>query len=361
YKSANVIKKNILLSNESDLDTHNNISQYILELNIFEKISPDLDFLRPKLQAMQTAIQAMAPIMERNKIIMYDFRNCFINCNMSIEILHKNLIKLIDKYGLEILNDYAKYAWYFYNSFDIKTIIEETEMLLSNWQVDDNTLISSQAFLEKIDSHFFVEFRAHYEAYQQVEQILNNVLNKHVTNWNIEFLEEVVQLYEFKMSKGRVSSDVLVEIHMDVFVAIKEKSTKSEQLRTRDGTGDLLWRLVTRGFLVDNYQIEKIELAIEEKWQIYHYKVIFYLNQLITNYQQRFDNYNMHIRKLIVTIKDYIFNKQLYCTYKIALYFIGEEPVNTANDAILMEQLQEVKEIALLSLQYNNFELVNYI
>lgn len=363
YESAITIKKYLFLNNNVDFEI--DIPKYYIELEVFKMIDCDLGFLRPKLQKMQKCIKDMFPIMERNKIITNDFRNCFINCGLSIELLRKNLNNLTNKYGQDILNEYAKYAWYFYNSFDIKTILEETEMLLSNLQIDDNTIIVNEIFIKKIEEHFFIEFYNHCDAYKKVEQILNNVLTKHATNWNMELIEQIEQLYAFKLSKNRsygiaiIKRKKLIQAgHFIDFVIQKSREDydSKELNRTRGGSGDLLWRLAIRGFLVDNFTIHKLELTIENHWQIYHYKIMVLLNKFITINQDNLINSNL--KELVITIKDYVYNKNLCNLYKLVLFFIGENLKNIINDNNLMGQLKEIKEMTLLSLKYNEFKLI---
>lgn len=357
YKSAIIIKEVIIFNSEININW--GMPQYTLELAIFREIDCNLNVLRPRLQIMQEVIQDMYPVIEKNEIIMNDFRDCFVNCKLSIELLKENLKVLVDQYGQDNLNNYAKHAWYFYDSFNIKAIIEETEILLSNIFKDDNNLGLLQNFLISIDNHFFIEYKDHLNAYMQVKQILNNILNRHVTNWDSEFREQIAQLYTFKLLKFRIGLDVLEEVHMDAYRAYKENQTKSEQLRTRGCTGDLLWRLATRGFLFNEYLIQKIELSVENSWQLYHYAVMSTLNRFIIYYEQNLNYSYKKTVRLINSIKNYIFNGNLYNLYEIVLLFIGDNLINRTGDNNLMKEIEKIKEIIILSLQYNNFKLIN--
>jgi hypothetical protein len=445
YKLANSIRNKILFS-EGAINEAMDLPQYSKELQLFREITPNLDFLRPKLEAMYEVIQAMAPIIERNKVIMHDFKQCFIDCNLSIELLEINLNKLVDKYGIDTLSDYAKCAWAFYDDndclFDVKTVLKDVRSFLHRGYYNKNisqgyrvgimqkkpvienfsdsldaiiydkeiyyiyksyltynsriinqqekllklsipdfiqtdNIESVKEYLDNITDNvlkvkglctfeddvidiFFAEFITSCNACQDAAQYLKVILNKQVNFWDAKFLEYTMQLYCEKISTSRFDRISAIEDGLGDF-----RGDPYERYKTVNGVminKRLLWRFATRGYFTHESQIQQIELSQKNQWQIYHYKSLCLLNKLVISDITKINTKDKIINQLVNNLKDYVVNKNFCSIYKVALFFIGESLFETTdNIGCLSIQLQEIKEIVLISLQYNNFKLVDKV
>lgn len=351
YSLANAIKKQVILSistdevNNSDRFFDVELSQYNAERSLFQNLDPTLSFIHKKLKLIRESLSVMSPILTKNQIIMEDFKKCFVDSHLNTDVLEMNLCKLVDKYGMEALNQYAKCAWISsrrYIGFDIKLIVEDASLFIYKSLLHDK--VQNQIMLEKILTVFFSELYAYYEANKQVADILNDVETKKFDTWNSCFLDNVMQLYTKKVVISRIES-FSDAIPKDRFDYVSEAEWKTEINHEK-----LLWKLAIKGCVTEKQSMQ-INLSKEDVWLIDVYNILCMLQKLTIQI-----NLDEEInRKLLTSINNFSVNKKLYGIYEIILFFIGECTVDMKDSKIL----EEMKAAALIILDYSKFEVIS--
>ena len=375
---ANSIRDKILNDNVDISDFGPNLTQYNLEQKLFAEITPNLDFLRPKLETMYAVLQEMPPILEKNKAITHDFKDCFIKANLSIKQLEINLHKLVDKYGIDELNNYAKSAWYFYEKFDISEILAQTarEIALrisieqklgyvpeiSKLPIETAKWDSS-GFLDWVNEHFFTEIDTCFKLYDEARQTLESLLSQQVTNWDIKLFELIEQLYIFKCLRSRVGKMYLdwgSRGERGYWIPFKENSTNEEEARTHNGNGDIFWRVATRGYLFSNSYLKLIELSQENRWQLFNYQLIYMLKKVSLDLINEIDSEskkNTFIKKIL---NNYINHSDLSSLYKLVLLFIDLSKYDTiGNIKPLIALIEIAKYFVFTPLDNQQIEFID--
>jgi hypothetical protein len=355
---AQKIRTNILEDNVDLSDIELGLKQYHSEQKLFEAITPNVEFLRPKLELLYEIITKMPEVIEKNRMITEDFKNCFKGNNLTLKKLKSNLNKLVLQYGIEELNKYAKIAWMYHevsnkNYFNIQLILDDISLfmidksqLLNNIQsVEDSEFIEHQIF-----RIFFNEIFTIYNAYQEVKIVLEKINKLNVNTWDLTLLTNILLLYKDIQCESRYELINKIKFANNYLPSYEELFAHKQQVKENN----LLWRVAIRPIFLSKDLIMQIQLSQENKWQIYHYKLAFELNKIITDTTiiEQY-NFNESVKvHLLSYIRDYIYNKQMNNIYKIGLIFIEISFLE------LYEPFSEIRRIVMVFLQYNHFKII---
>ena len=303
-------------------------------------------------------------------------KNCFIKANLSIKQLEINLHKLVDQYGIDELNNYAKSAWYFYEKFDISKILAETSKEIARRITIEQKLSyvpeiskldietakwDSSDFLGWVTEHFFTEIDTCFKLYDVVMQTLKTIFAQDVISWDIKLFDLVISLFTFKDLYSRIGHDVMEEVHMGgAFLAVKQGATEEETNRTHEGGGDIMWRIATRGYLFETKNLMQIELSQENRWQLLNYELIYSLQEVFLNITREISITDSIIQLAIKIIKNYIIDLDISSLYKLILLPIKLSKQDmTENIKALVDLIDKAKYFTLTPLELNKIEFID--
>jgi hypothetical protein len=367
--SANILAQKIrddILGDNVDLsDIELGLKQYHSEQKLFEAITPNVEFLRPKLELLYEIITQMPEVIEKNRMIMEDFKNCFKGNNLTLKKLKSNLYELSDKYGFGELNKYAKTAWYFYEKFGIPEILEEMSKVLEkriivekklriwanvNQDLIDKFSLNYDGFLEWIDSYFFTEINIQFNLYEETNQVLKDILITNVKDWDICLFELIIKPYKFMYVYRRAKLQYWDDkLGGGCSLPRKQKATQSENERTKEGYGDLIWRIATLGCELKHEDIEIIELSQRNKWQLFSYKLIYLLKVCYLDMTKQANVEDQTNSFVIAVLDNYINHKDVASIYKLMLFFIDKSKIDELDNSM--------KNVANLINEYRDFIL----
>jgi len=362
YQKANNLKNKII--HDELADDGAGLINYMKEDELLKSLDPNMSFMRPKLELLQQILIKQEPIVERNKLIYEDFKHClvdsdlglnhyldkklkpliakygqdtadkyfFIKSFLDLAALEEGLKQLINKYGQLSLDQYVEFSWISYS----KNIIFEIDSLLD----EVNTLTLKFKSPEIIIQIFFNEFHFHCELYKTIKNKLEQILFSSNTYYELKFYECIFFLYSQQNLKTKI--EILYEgcDDRDYRSYEKKQYDKNENINKFYIT----WKIATQG-LITPEQKPQLELSLSDKWLFYNYEFICETQNVLEPIVA-----GTLINRLINTIKcEYVNKMATYGLYKILLFFVGTNPINTDKDT----NLYKIKQMALESLQYN--------
>jgi len=332
YQDANDLKDKIV--NDELADDGAGLINYMKEDELLKSLDPNMSFMSPKLELLQQILIEQEPIVERNKLIYEDFKQCLVDSELELIALEKKLKPLVAKYGQKDMDQYAKVAWIIYwNEFNIESILNDIQELIKYKQPP-----------LKILDIFLSEYQIIYETHYMVKDLLSYIINYKALVFEKTLFEQISGLFNAKLIDSRFSqvNDLnSFEYDRGCYYTYEELHIQNQKLLKENYQ---VWKLAARGLLTE-YQTQHIELSLSDKWLFYNYEFICETQNLLESIEA-----GTLINKLINTIKfEYVNKMATYGLYKILLFFIGVNPINIDKN----NELYKIKQMALESLQYN--------
>jgi len=334
YQNANDLKDKII--NDELADDGAGLLNYMKEDELLKSLDPNMSFMRQKLELLQQILTQQEPIVERNKLIYEDFKQCLVDSDLEPIALEKKLRSLVAKYGQKEMDSYAKVAWIiFYTEFNIESILNDVNNL--------NKVKEYKKQSAKIIEIFISEYRGIYDINHRVKSILYSILNYNTLIFEKKLFEQISGLYIAHLMDTRfkkVDAQILFDKDIRCYYTYYELQQQKQELLKKYYQ---IWKLAARGVLTE-YQTQYIELSLSDKWLFYNYEFVCETQNILELIVAGTLN-----NKLINTIKcEYINKMAAYGLYKILLFFIGVNPINTDKN----NELYKIKQMALESLQY---------
>jgi len=315
YQDANDLKDKIV--NDELADDGAGLINYMKEDALLKSLDPNMSFIRHKLELLQQILIEQEPIVEQNKLIYDDFKQCLVYSDLEPIALEKKLKLLVAKYGQKAMDSYAKVAWIiFWNEFNIESILN-----------DINELIKYKQPPLKILDIFLAEYRVIYDTHYMVKGLLSYILNYNTLFYEKKLFERISSLYHANIMDSRfrkVNDLTFFDNDKRCYYTYRELQQQKQELLKEHYQ---IWKLATRGFLTQE-QTQQIEMIMLDKWLIYNYEFICDGQDLV-----KLMHTDRIFNKLINTIQhNYINKMKAYSLYKILLFFIGKNPIKPDKD-----------------------------